>query len=521
MIATLVTREITRSEALRFETLDRYEILGALPDPAIDDLVELAAKACNATVAGLSFVAADRICIYSRCGFRDTELPLGSLPSVPPLRSQSVYEISDASDHPAFSPGGILLAGRTFRFYADAPLTTPSGIRLGSLFVLDVPTRRLTPLQTQTLGVLGRQAMASIELSHAQRQMERAGRARQRIESTLTVERNFVSTVLDTVDALVAVFDTAGRIVRFNRACETASGYNFPTLVGRTLWDKLIPHADIPAAVQNFERLRANGSPAAFENQWLHRDGSLRRIAWSASPIFDDQGHINFIIATGIDVTVQRGAEETLRESEARYRQLVEGSLGMVCTHDLQGLLLSVNNHGAQSVGYTREEVIGHRLSEFMPEDRRAEFDNYLSYIVNKGEVQGLLHLSHANGEARVVAFRNKLIQTPGRDPYVLGFGIDISEQVRAEDRLRALIRQSELHPRVRRRRHLRHRPRRQLHRRQPRRLTDARLQARRAPRPQHALAHPPHPRRWHPLSAGRVPHSKHHPRPRHRPHLQ
>jgi PAS domain S-box-containing protein len=429
---------------LRFETLDRYEILGALPDPAIDDLVELAAKACNATVAGLSFVAADRICIYSRCGFRDTELPLGSLPSVPPLRSQSVYEISDASDHPAFSPGGILLAGRTFRFYADAPLTTPSGIRLGSLFVLDVPARRLTPLQTQTLGVLGRQAMTSIELSHAQRQMERAGRARQRIESTLTVERNFVSTVLDTVDALVAVFDTAGRIVRFNRACEAASGYNFPTLVGRTLWDKLIPHADIPAAVQNFERLRANGSPAAFENQWLHRDGNLRRIAWSASPIFDDQGHINFIIATGIDVTVQRGAEETLRESEARYRQLVEGSLGMVCTHDLQGLMLSVNNHGAQSVGYTREEVIGHRLSEFMPEDRRAEFDNYLSYIVNKGEVQGLLHLRHANGEARVVAFRNKLIQTPGRDPYVLGFGIDISEQVRAEDRLRDLMRQSD-----------------------------------------------------------------------------
>ena len=444
MIATLVTREITRSEALRFETLDRYEILVALPDPAIDDLVELAAKACNATVAGISVVAADRIYIYSRCGFRDTELPLGSLPSVPPLRSQSVYEISDASDHPAFSPGGILLAGRTFRFYADAPLTTPSGIRLGSLFVLDVPARRLTPLQTQTLGVLGRQAMTSIELSHSQRQMERAGRARQRIESTLTVERNFVSTVLDTVDALVAVFDTAGRIVRFNRACEAASGYNFPTLVGRTLWDKLIPHADIPAAVQNFERLRANGSPAAFENQWLHRDGSLRRIAWSASPIFDDQGHINFIIATGIDVTVQRGAEETLRESEARYRQLVEGSLGMVCTHDLQGLLLSVNNHGAQSVGYTREEVIGHRLSEFMPEDRRAEFDNYLSYIVNKGEVQGLLHLSHANGEARVVAFRNKLIQTPGRDPYVLGFGIDISEQVRAEDRLRDLMRQSD-----------------------------------------------------------------------------
>jgi PAS domain S-box-containing protein len=195
--------------------------------------------------------------------------------------------------------------------------------------------------------------------------------------------------------------------------------------------------------MHHFERLRANGSPAAFENQWLHRDGSLRRIVWSASPLFDDQGHINFIIATGIDVTVEREAEETLRESEARYRQLVEGSLGMVCTHDLQGLLLSVNAHVAQSIGRSREEVVGHRLSEFIPERLHASFDRYLSDLASKGEVQGLLHLRHTDGSVRIVAYRNKLIQAPGRDPYVLGFGIDISEQVRTEDKLRVLMRQS------------------------------------------------------------------------------
>ena len=443
MNATLEKNEVTRSEALRLETLDRYEVLDAAPDPAIDDLAELAAKACNTPVAGVSFAAADRIRIHAHYGIRETELPLGSLPAVPLLRSQGVYEIPDTAQHPAFAPGGISLGGRIFRFYAGAPLITPSGVMIGSLFVLDIPSRRLTPLQLQTLTVLGRQAMTSIELTWALRQMERVARARHRIESALTVERNFVSTVLDTVDALVAVFDTAGRIVRFNRACETTSGYDFPTLVGRYLWDKLIPHSDVPAAILNFERLRADNSPAAFENQWLHRDGSLRRIAWSASPLFDDQGRINFIIATGIDVTVQRGAEETLRESEARYRQLVEGSLGMVCTHDLQGLLLSVNTHGAQSIGRTREEMVGHQLFEFMPENRRTGYDKYFSDIVQKGEVQGLLHLRHTDGRVRVVAFRNKLITAPARDPYVLGFGIDISEQVRAEDTLRALIRQS------------------------------------------------------------------------------
>jgi two-component system sensor histidine kinase VicK len=444
MNGTLAKSEATRSEALRLETLDRYQVLEAAPDPAIDDLAELAAKICNAQIAGISLAASDRILIQGRYGISETQLPLGTLPSEPPFRPHSIYEIPDTRLHPSFAPGGILLAGRAFRFYAAAPLTTSSGVRIGALFVLDSTGRRLTPFQTQSLTVLGRQAMTAIELNHARRQMESVARSRQRIESALTVERNFVSTVLDTIDALVAVFDTAGRIVRFNRACEAASGYDFPTLVGRYLWDKLIPHSDIPAAIQNFERLRADGCPVAFENQWLHRDGSLRRIAWSASPLLDDQGHINFIIATGIDVTIQRAAEETLRESEARYRQLVEGSLGMVCTHDLKGVVLSVNTHGAQSIGRTREDMTGHRLSEFMPEDRRLGFEKYLSDIVRRGEVQGLLHLRHVNGEVRAVAYRNKLIETPGRDAYVLGFGVDITEQVRAEDQLRSLSRQSD-----------------------------------------------------------------------------
>jgi two-component system sensor histidine kinase VicK len=444
MNGTLQKSEAIRSEALRLETLERYRVLDATPNAALEDLAELAARICGTRAAAISFAAANRIVLHGRFGISETELPLNSLPPEPAFRAHDVSEIADTRTHPLFSPGGILISGTTFRFYAAAPLITQSGINIGALVVLDTASRRLTPFQTQSLAVLGRQAMASIELNHARRQMESVARSRQRIESALTVERNFVSTVLDTVDALVAVFDTAGRIVRFNRACEAASGYDFPTLVGRYLWDKLIPLSDIPSAIQSFERLRAQGFSAAFENRWLHRDGGLRRIAWSASPLLDDQGHINFIIATGIDVTEQRSAEETLRESEARYRQLVESSLGMVCTHDLKGVVLSVNTHGAQSIGRTREDMTGHRLSEFMPEDRRLEFEKYLSDIVRRGEVQGLLHMRHVNGEVRAVAYRNKLIDTPGRDAYVLGFGVDITEQVRAEDQLRSLSRQSD-----------------------------------------------------------------------------
>jgi PAS domain S-box-containing protein len=88
--------------------------------------------------------------------------------------------------------------------------------------------------------------------------------------------------------------------------------------------------------------------------------------------------------------------------------------------------------------------MTGHNLVEFIVPDKQGALPAYLQKIGETGEAQGLLHLSHADGEVRVVAYRNKLIVVPGRAPYVLGFGVDISEQVRAEGRLRTLTRQSD-----------------------------------------------------------------------------
>jgi two-component system sensor histidine kinase VicK len=435
---------LVKDEALRIEALNQYEVLTAVSDPVLDDLTRLAAQVCDTPIAAISLIGSDRICLKSRIGIHTPELSLGSTPCETTILGDSVYELTDARQDPDFAPQGILIDGRDLRFYAGAPLTTPGGISIGALFVLDTHPRRLTIPQSEALAILSRQVIIRFELSGRIRQIDRAARSRQRVESALTVERNFVSAVLDTVAALVAVYDTAGRIVRFNRACELASGYDFNILVGRYPWDKLIPEEDLAEAVETFDRLRSGDVPIAFENRWLNRDGTIHRIAWSATALTDAQGEVAFIIATGIDVTVQRAAETTLRESEARYRQLVEGSLGMVCTHDLNGVLLSVNTHGAETIGHTVDQVVGRSLTEFMPKQLRRSFRRYVNQILASGEAQGLLHLSHRNGEVRVIAFHNKLIDIPGRNRYILGFGVDISEQVRAEGRVRTLTRQSD-----------------------------------------------------------------------------
>ncbi len=433
----------TKEELLRAEALERYEVIGAPPDPALEEISSLAAEICGTATAGIALVGSDAVYVHSRVGPGPSRMPRGRTPDETTIYGDVVYEIADARYHKDYRPDGILAGGRTFRFYAGAPLITPSGMAIGTLFVQDAMPHSLTDLQKRTLLTLAHQVIARFELNARIRIMDREGRVRQRVESALTIERNFVSTVLDTVGALVAVFDMAGRIVRFNRACEEASGYEFASLVGRFLWEKLIPAEDVAAAIEDFDQLRRGNFPASFENYWRHRDGSRRRIAWSATGLVDHQGVTTFMIFTGIDVSEQRAAEGTLRESEARYRQLVEGSLGMVCTHDLNGVLLSVNTHGAASLGRSVEEMTGQNLAAFMPAERRNEMPGYLRAILRTAEAQGRLHILHPDGHIRVIAFRNKLIEMPGREPYVLGFGIDISDQVRAEEKLRALIHES------------------------------------------------------------------------------
>ena len=434
---------LAKEEMQRIDALEQYELLGSGADPALDEITALAAQICGTPMAGLSLIHLDSVYFQSRFGPGPVRAERGTMPCEACVQGEGIYEITDARYHPDYRPTGIILAGRAFRFYAGAPLVTPGGVALGCLFVQHSLPHKLTEQEKQALVTLSRQVITRLELNRSTRQMERDRRVRQRVESALTVERNFVSTVLDTVGALVAVYDTAGRIVRFNRTCEAVSGYDFSSLVGHFVWEKLIPQEDIPAAIDAFERLRNGNFPTSFENYWRHRDGSLRRIAWSATGLIDAHGQTTFIIATGIDVTLQRGAEATLRESEARYRQLVEGSLGTVCTHDVSGTVLSINKHGAESFGRSVGEVVGRPLTSFVPPEMRGEVKLYLKKIVETGEAQGRLHLLQREGKISVVAFRNKLIEPPNGVKYILGFGVDITEQVRAEESLRALIHQS------------------------------------------------------------------------------
>ncbi|MEO5560777.1 MAG: PAS domain S-box protein, partial [Dokdonella sp.] len=136
------------------------------------------------------------------------------------------------------------------------------------------------------------------------------------------------------------------------------------------------------------------------------------------------------------DITYRKRAVESLQLSERRFRKLFEESLGLICTHDLDGVVLSVNPAAADALGYSMAELMGRRLSDFMPAAFRPVFEDYLQQIRTQGVASGQLHLTAKDGSPRTWQYHNTL-DDEGIEPYVLGHAQDITEREQYERKLR------------------------------------------------------------------------------------
>jgi two-component system, cell cycle sensor histidine kinase and response regulator CckA len=119
------------------------------------------------------------------------------------------------------------------------------------------------------------------------------------------------------------------------------------------------------------------------------------------------------------------------------HRLLVEHSLGLMCAHDLDGVLLAVNPAVAESLGYSIEEGIGRNLKTFLAPEVQPLFDRYLERIRVNCRDSGLMRLVAKDGSERVWLYRNVLYAAPGQAPRVLGHALDVTERVHAEHALR------------------------------------------------------------------------------------
>lgn len=130
-------------------------------------------------------------------------------------------------------------------------------------------------------------------------------------------------------------------------------------------------------------------------------------------------------------------AEAALRESEDLYRDLVENSRDLICTHDLEGNLLTVNEAAVRLTGIPRAALLEMNMVEFLDPEWRHGFQGYLKEVLESGSATGVMKVRIAGGEVRYWEYDNSLRTGDVAAPVVRGVARDVTESRRAVQALR------------------------------------------------------------------------------------
>ncbi len=279
-------------------------------------------------------------------------------------------------------------------------------------------------------GMLARLAAAverEVRVARARRGWETANRELKAAEAR-------INAFLDNSPTVAFMKDDQGRMVYVNRVFESVFGLTLDAVRGKKDSDWLPPEIAARLSANDDAVLRA-GAALEFEEALPAPDGMHQ---WSVFKFpFQDAGGATFVGGMAADITLRRETEDALRTSEALHQELIEHGQVLLCTHALDGRILAVNANASRSLGFAPGKLPrGRRIQDILDLESQAEFPEYLKKIRETGSASGVMVVRTRGGERRHWEYRNTLRSDPGREPFVQGLALDITDRVEAEEAL-------------------------------------------------------------------------------------
>ena len=178
---------------------------------------------------------------------------------------------------------------------------------------------------------------------------------RQRAEEQL----QFQATLLRYVTDSVIVSDLQSKIIYWNEGASAVFGYTAEEMMGKSI-SLLSSELYMAQSVDTFKRVLA-GQDYVGEWQGRRKDGSKAWIDGKTTILRDTRGTAIGMIGIFKDITARKEAEERLRQSEKRFRALIENMDGGIMLTDTGGTITYVSPSTTRMVGFLPEELIGYR----------------------------------------------------------------------------------------------------------------------------------------------------------------
>lgn len=263
--------------------------------------------------------------------------------------------------------------------------------------------------------------------------------ARKKTEEALRTTEGRLRKYFEVGTVGVAITSVDKGFIDCNDALGRMLGYEPAELLQKT-WTELTHKDDLTKDVEQFNRvLEGRQESYSLEKRFIRKDGSVLYALLSVTCLRTEDGSTEYFVALIQDITDRHLAQAALRESEERYRNLIESAQDVIYTIDAQGVFTSLNPAFESITGWSIGEWIGKPFPALVHPDDLSLVNERFTSVMSGRTISNLeLRIRGKDGVYRIGDLRLSPIK---KGPDILGvFGIarDITERKKAEADLKA-----------------------------------------------------------------------------------
>jgi PAS domain S-box-containing protein len=230
-----------------------------------------------------------------------------------------------------------------------------------------------------------------------------------------------------------------GTLLDINDSFSDLTGYTKEELLAGKKYQDLTPKEYHEYEAKMIERILRTGEPGEYEKEYIRKDGSRVPILLTTFIVKGRDGQPIALAAIVKDVSERKKNEKAIRESEEKYRTIVENTSEFIYMIDKDFRVLSLNKSAANILGGKPHEIVGKSLLEIFPEETSSHMVETLGRIFKTGRRIPDRETTMVVGEEEywVSASLSPVEDEAGNIAAVVGFSKDITERMRAEEALR------------------------------------------------------------------------------------
>ncbi|WP_410508800.1 PAS domain S-box protein [Methanosarcina hadiensis] len=260
-----------------------------------------------------------------------------------------------------------------------------------------------------------------------------------------------LANIVESSNDAIGIISLDDIIISCNKEAEQVYGYSAEEVIGKHTSILAPPHLH-EETKQLSELIKQGKKIHHYETSRLRKDGKIIHVSITLSPVFDSYGKLTAISFISRDITERKRVEEKLRESEEKYRNIVETANEVILITDSKAVITYVNPKITDMLGYPLEEVIGKPIWGFISKDYRPVVRRNLEKRRQGISESYELKLIRKDGSS-LWAFLNAkpLFDKEGEYAGAMSMLTDITKRKEAEEALNSIetARKKEIHHRI------------------------------------------------------------------------